>query len=237
MMTHDQVFELLPLYALDAIDGAELDEVESHLASCDTCAAELALHQTVTGTFVADSPAPSHVWDRITAELDSEEPGAEVVSLEEARVRKAGPLVWMTSIAALAAIILGGVAVIQQMIIRDFSGPDGVVTAAEQAAEEPGSIVADFETDDGAVATVVLTADGDGFVLPSDGLDPLEDERTYQLWVITPDEQVISAGVLGGDPQPSRFTWTGEVVGFALTRERAGGVVSSEGDVVSVIET
>lgn len=48
---------------------------------------------------------------------------------------------------------------------------------------------------------------------------------------------MISAGVLGNDPRPERFTGTGEVAGFALTRERAGGVVSSEGDVVSVIET
>lgn len=34
---------------------------------------------------------------------------------------------------------------------------------------------------------------------------------------------------------PATFTWTGEVTGFAPTREVAGGVVSSEGDVVSVI--
>jgi hypothetical protein len=87
------------------------------------------------------------------------------------------------------------------------------------------------------VAEVVLTGEGDGFILPTETLDPLGPDRTYQLWVITPDEQVISAGVLGNDPGPARFTWTGEVAGFALTREAAGGVVSSEGDVVSVIET
>ena len=44
------------------------------------------------------------------------------------------------------------------------------------------------------------------------------------------------AGVLGNEPVPSRFTWTDDVAGFALTREVAGGVVSSEGDVVSVVE-
>jgi hypothetical protein len=41
--------------------------------------------------------------------------------------------------------------------------------------------------------------------------------------------------VLGNRPGPSTFTWTGEVTGFALTREIAGGVVSSAGDVVAVI--
>jgi hypothetical protein len=53
---------------------------------------------------------------------------------------------------------------------------------------------------------------------------------------VTPDEQVISAGVLGSDPAPSRFTWSGDVAGFALSREVAGGVESTAGDVVSVAE-
>jgi hypothetical protein len=121
------------------------------------------------------------------------------------------------------------------MARNELSGPAGVVAAAEAAAEEPGSIVANFETDDGVVGQVVLTADGEGFVIPSD-LDPLEEARTYQLWVLTPDELAISAGVLGNDPSPSRFTWTGDVAGFALTREVAGGVESTAGDVVSVAE-
>jgi glucose-6-phosphate 1-dehydrogenase len=82
---------------------------------------------------------------------------------------------------------------------------------------------------------VVLTSDGEGFVIPSD-LSPLDEERTYQLWVLTPDELPISAGVLGNDPAPSRFTWSGGVAGFALTREVAGDVESTAGDVVSVAE-
>lgn len=237
MMTHEQIFELLPLHALDALEGDELGGVQSHLETCDICVAELALHQSVTATFVVDQPAPSGVWDRISAQIDDGEVGAEVISLDVARARRGSPMIWMASIAAAVAVVLGGVAVIQQMTIRDFTGPDGVLVAAEAAADEPGAIVAEFDTESGAVARVVLTPEGEGFVVPADTLDPLDDARTYQLWVITPDEQVISAGVLGNDPRPARFTWTGEVAGFALTRERAGGVVSSEGDVVSVIET
>ena len=80
-----------------------------------------------------------------------------------------------------------------------------------------------------------LTAAGEGFILPR-GLEPLADDRTYQLWVVTADRLVISAGVLGPDPEPSRFTWAGTVAGFALTREAAGGVVSSAGDVVAAAE-
>jgi len=68
-------------------------------------------------------------------------------------------------------------------------------------------------------------------------LDGLPADRTYQLWVVTPTEEVISAGVLGSDPEASTFTWRGEVSAFALTRETAGGVAVSEGDVVATIAT
>ena len=54
--------------------------------------------------------------------------------------------------------------------------------------------------------------------------------------MITPAELAISAGVLGNEPGAARFSWAGDVAGFALTREVSGGVVSSEGDSVSVAE-
>jgi anti-sigma-K factor RskA len=110
-----------------------------------------------------------------------------------------------------------------------------VVAAAERAATEPGSVVVDLATAEGTVARVIVTADGEGFLIPA-ALDPLSPDRTYQLWVITPEEAVISAGVLGPEPRPARFTWSGDIAGFALTREVAGGVVSSAGDVVAVAE-
>ena len=109
-----------------------------------------------------------------------------------------------------------------------------MIAAAEQAASSPGAYVGDFVVDGSSVAQVVLTDDGHGFVVPTEDLEPLMPQRTYQLWVITADEQVISGGVLGNEPRASTFTWTGEVSGFALTREVAGGVVISEGDVVAV---
>jgi anti-sigma-K factor RskA len=126
-----------------------------------------------------------------------------------------------------------GLVVGQRALISNLTGGD--CRLAERAAEEPGSLVSDFIVDGTAVAQVVLTEDGRGFVVPLDDLPALDEERTYQLWVINDEADVISAGVLGRDPAPATFTWTGPVAGFALTREVAGGVISSAGDVVSVI--
>jgi anti-sigma-K factor RskA len=229
----DDMHDLVGAYAVDALDDQEREAYETHLAGCDQCLAELARLResaTVLATSASVAPPPE-LKDRVMAEVRSE--AAPVVPMKSRRSR--WPSWAPLAVAALAAFVLGVVAVVQTVARNDLSGPAGVVAAAEAAANDPGSIVTDFETDDGVVGQVVLTADGEGFLIPSD-LDPLDEARTYQLWVLTPDEQAISAGVLGNDPAPSRFTWSGDVAGFALTREVAGGVESTAGDVVSVAE-
>ena len=40
--------------------------------------------------------------------------------------------------AALAALVLGAVAIIQAIAMNDLSGPSGVIAAAEAAGNEPG---------------------------------------------------------------------------------------------------
>ena len=232
MMDHDQVLELIPLYALDTLDEGEAREVEVHVATCDVCRAELETHRAVASGLVADEAPPSSVWDRIVGQIGEPEQ-ATVTDLDEARSPTRRRVTWLTSVAAIAALVFGVVAIVQTAAKNELTGPEGIVAAAEAAAQEPGAIVTEFTTESGTVGQVVLTADGDGYVIPSD-LEPLGADRTYQLWVITPDEVAISAGVLGSEPGPSRFTWTADVAGFALTREVAGGVVSSAGDVVSV---
>jgi hypothetical protein len=242
---HDELFELVPLYALDALEADDLRRLGQHVDGCAECAAEVDRLRSAVAATVPDQPAPAPVWDRIAAAMETTEastpgtaePGTAAtvtdIAIRRAPSRRLGWLVG--SAAAVAALALGVWAVLQAVSDDDVLGPEATVAAAETAAEAPGAIVSDFVVDGEAIARVVLTTDGEGFLLPS-ALDPLGTDRTYQLWVVTPDELVISAGVLGGDPAPSRFTWQGDVTGFVLTREVAGGVVSSAGDVVAAAE-
>lgn len=225
-MSHQELRDLTPLYALDALEGQELAEFEAHLPLCGECGRELDEYRGSITSLVGNEPGDDATWDRISEAIS--EDLAKVVPLPRPESRA---MRWLASIAAIAALVFAGLlfSQIQQ------SPTETIVTAAEQAASEPDSIVEDFVVDDIVVAQVVLTSDGVGFVLPSNELATLDLDRTYQLWVINGPGDVISAGVLGASPVPSTFTWTGEVSGFALTREVAGGVVSSAGDVVSVI--
>lgn len=235
MMNHNEILELMPLYALDTLEGDEHLAVRNHLATCDRCMDDLQGYHSVAAGLTGDAPAPAHLWEKIEAQLGEATQG-EVVSIEKAR-RSSGFATWVLGAAAAVALVIVGVLVGQNLADGNLATQSGVLAAAESAAAQDGSFVSDFEVDGVAVAQVIVTADGLGYVVPTEDLTALPSDRTYQLWVITPDELVISAGVLGPDPAPAPFTWEGDIAGFALTREVAGGVVSSAGDVVSVIET
>lgn len=228
------MIDLVPLYALDALEGSEMREFEAHLETCQQCRAELAMHQSVAAALIVDEPAPGPVWDRVAAAVSNSRQSPRVAEIS-ARAGRDRPLKWIAAMAAVAALLLALLAVFQAVEMNRVTGPEGVLAAAEAAAAEPGAIVADLESPTGTVARVVLTSDGEGFLLPAD-LEPLSADRTYQLWVITPGEGAISAGVLGNEPGPVRFTFDGDVAGFALTREVAGGVASTAGDVVGAVE-
>jgi anti-sigma-K factor RskA len=230
-MSHEEQIALLPLYAIHSLTSVETAEIEEHLETCSQCRAELDGYHATAAALIPDSEAPASVWERISAGVDEEMAPVKVIT------PKQGPSPWViiSGVAAAIALVLGGLVVIQRTLISGLTGDSAVALAAERAAEEPGALVSDFLVDGTAVAQVILTEDGRGFVVPSDDLPALDAARTYQLWVINDDEDVISAGVLGNDPAAATFTWTGPVAGFALTREVAGGVISSAGDVVSVI--
>jgi anti-sigma-K factor RskA len=232
-MSGHEMIDLVPLYALDALDGEEERVLVEHLGTCSRCRAALDEYLDVAANLVHDQPAPEELWERISTAIFTEEAtGSNVVPL--VRPRPSLFWKWATAVAAALAFVFGAI------VLNDNLGGDGltgddIIAAASRLADQPGTFVGDFSVEDVTVAQVVLTADGRGFVIPTESLDPLDDARTYQLWVINDTEDVISAGVLGNRPEPSTFTWTGEVIGFALTREVAGGVVSSAGDVVAVI--
>ena len=55
--THDQLRELLPAYALDALDPAEARSVTDHLRDCDDCAQELTSLRETLGLLAFSAPA------------------------------------------------------------------------------------------------------------------------------------------------------------------------------------
>ncbi len=74
--THEELQELLGVYALDALEPDEAAEVEAHLAQCPRCAAEVDAHREVAGLIGnGGAEAPAELWDRIAERLPAGRPG------------------------------------------------------------------------------------------------------------------------------------------------------------------
>src|SRR5580700_6336632 len=70
MMTHEDVSELLASYALDAVVGDEVDEIELHLTECPRCRADLDAYRDVAAAMGNSvEPLPDGLWESITAHL------------------------------------------------------------------------------------------------------------------------------------------------------------------------
>ena len=73
--THEEIRELLGVYALDAVDPETAVMVEQHLQTCIRCTTEVAQHHEVAGLLANSGGAsPPALWDRIASELDGSDP-------------------------------------------------------------------------------------------------------------------------------------------------------------------
>ena len=230
MPEHQQLRELISIYALGALPPDEATRLETHFDHCVECVDDLSVYLTTAAALAGQREPLSRVWDAIAGQIDAFQ-GGVVVELPDRRLGKFTRT--LLSVAAALALVFAG-AIVSGLAQDDGIARSDVIAAADEAANQPGSLVASFQVEAKVVARIVLTQEGQGYIIPTAELPELDASRTYQLWVVNSDDAVISAGVLGNRPAPSVFTWSGEVTSLALTREVAGGVTSSDGDVVSV---
>ncbi|MBT8213251.1 MAG: anti-sigma factor [Acidimicrobiia bacterium] len=237
-MTTPTPEELAGAYALDAVDEIERRRIERAAEADPALAAELADHLEVAAILAEaveaspSTPSPA-VWDNIAAAID----GEAAPEMQFVPVRRSSWVTRAVAAVSVAAVALSAVLAVrvidQDRRIEDLTTAmqaDPVDQAAQAAITAPGSAVVTLADPAGNAASVqlVMTEEGIGYVL-SDALPALADDRTYQLWAIVGDT-VLSAGVMGNDPGITPFQVSGDVVGFAITEEVAGGVVSSAND-------
>ncbi|MGH9016483.1 MAG: anti-sigma factor domain-containing protein [Acidimicrobiales bacterium] len=247
-MTHEDIAELLGAYALDAVDGDEAAEIEAHLADCPRCAAELAQHREVAALLAnSGSDASVELWDRIAARLDppgGPPPAATVLDAALAgalprqitqRHRRARWSV-VSAVGAVAAAVIALLA-IQVGHLDHEVGQHGVAAAALAAQHDPHSTtvaLASTAHPGTTAADIVVLPSGEGYVTQT-RLPVLPADRTYQLWGVE-QGRTVSLGVLGNHPGDVAFTQddAATVSAYAVTAERAGGVVRSTHSPVAV---
>ena len=239
MMSHEQASELLGAYALDAVDGEELNELERHLDECPRCRAELDSLREVAGALgTGVETVPEGLWSSIAGRLPErahdETPPPMPRLVRSGRTPADAASRRRHSRVAVAAVL--GVGLINANNRADnlqqaASGRSSTVSAALQT---PGHRVVSLRDGKHMLAVqFVVVPDGRGYLLASH-LPALASGKTYQLWGIVAS-QPISLGLLGPDPAEATFTMAGarRPTSLALTAEPAGGTSTPTGPILA----
>lgn len=89
--SHDELRDLLGVYALDAVEPDEARAVEAHLAECPQCRAEVEEHRSVASLLGnVGAAAPVALWDRITESLHDESLDDESLDTDDHAVAPLG---------------------------------------------------------------------------------------------------------------------------------------------------
>lgn len=240
--------DLLPAYALGALDGDDLRELEQHLAAgCDECRRQLALWQRDLEA-LAESVPPVE---------PSETTRARVLKLASAApIRRQSSWRWIAAAAAAVALIAIGlwklvglqgevrslnldVARLQQ----ELAASREEVRQARQALQvlaAPGVqsvVLAGLGPTPGATGHTYVNPQSRDALFYAFNLPPLARDKTYQLWFIASGKPV-SAGTFSVDPRGTasvrveQITDVKDIQLWAVTIEPQGGVPQPTGPMV-----
>lgn len=187
-MTHEELRESIPLYAIDALPPEEEVEVRAHLETCDGCDELLTEHLRVAGdlALIAEPVAPpSSLRDRLLEQARSvrqsaPDPSVSRASARAARWRRAAAALTAVSVAIAAAAFLLARRVDQQT--DDLREQERAITVITDTAAELLPMRATSENP-GASGSVYIGRRGRAAAVVVAGLeDPAE--RIYALWII-----------------------------------------------------
>lgn len=231
--------ELLPLYALDALDGEERNQVARYVARDDDARADVeSLREAVAFLSTHEVRAPDTVWAGIEGALDApvtelSAPPLRLVTgdaTSDESPRRGRRVVTLLAAAAIVlALVLGVQVVRQQGRIDDLASEMHRDPMEQQAMAARGSADAhvirlDAMAGDGG-AEVVMLPDGTGYLLGQQ-LPALDGDGTYQLWAKVGEgdaAQMVSLGLLGRTPGISPFRLAAVPSMFEVTAEPASG--------------
>ena len=252
-LTRDELDELLPLYALDALEGEERAQVDRYVARDAAARVEVeSLREAASYLPHPARQAPGALWAGIEQAL-----GAPPVGSSELRPAPLSTIPALhatpslppsrrprTRVVAIAAAVLLVVAVSVSAVLgvmvahqqdridalADEMHHDTLQREAAMASTMPGAHTARLAAESGASAgKVVMLPDGSGWFVQSD-LEALPAGRTYQLWAVVDDgaggTRYVSVGVLGREPDATAFRVSAPVGAFVVSEEPAGGATA-----------
>ncbi len=236
--------ENLAAYALHALNSEETAALEAHLQICDSCRAELADYQRVSAGLLSALPpqAPPPALKRtLAARLPS--------ARKTARPR--WQLQWSFGQIATAAVLtfLVGINLVSFFQMRALQSQQLELTRQLQNGQtalalvaSPGTYTLPVSGGD-VTGSLIVNRENNSGVLIVSNLPPLKEGETYQIWLIQPDQERVSAGLFGAnradDITIASLDSTDSLqryIGIGVTIEPAGGSDQPTGPKVFGVE-
>jgi anti-sigma-K factor RskA len=201
-MDRNELLDLIPAYALEALDPDEKLQVEALLKTDSEAQQILAEYQDITNNLILATPAkhaPSHLQDDLRQRLAANRP-AQVQSRPSVPVQPTRRRIniWLPLLAAAAilAIVFG---------LISYLNRDRAKELYDQIVAMPDHLTMPIPDKDGnPIGEMVASADGSKAVIRMTRMPTLQSDRAFQLWLID-DGGAHSGGVFGSKPPDSVY--------------------------------
>ncbi len=193
---HPEIIELLPDYAVGALEDGDLWRVAAHLDTCAICQRELTfILETVT--LLGEAPLPhASVKTAVLARVASP-PLAPVSTAPPAHVRRFPAAAAALALVAAVALIAAVFAVWTYVLADDQSEND--LVASLLLDPDAAHAINDSELDVGAGGAMFTDDSSDVAFLVASGLPLPGPEQRYQIWLFKESGERISAGFVPVD--------------------------------------
>jgi anti-sigma-K factor RskA len=226
---HAPFLENISAYAIGALDAEEIRALESHLTTCTSCRTELAEYRLVSEALLTAVP-PREPSAALRKRLQSQLPGAR----KSTRPQLTFPLsrlalgVALTVLLAMNAYSILQIRALQQeqtQLNRQVRTGQTVMSMLSYPATERRAI-----SEDNLVGSLLLDKDRNIVALIVWNMPELQEDKTYQIWLIDPQGERVSAGIFLPDSDQAYTTRIvfpdqnlSDFTGVGVTVEPAGG--------------
>ena len=203
----EELLDLIPAYALGALDDSERAEFESWLHNDPEAQAILSDYQAVADHLVALAPlrpAPDHLQADLRQRLAASRSGGAAeksVGQAPAAIRRRRST-WILAAAALFTVVILGVLFVVFYRTDDSDAPPGPAQLYAQLKEQPGSSRYEAvagEVDDAVSGVLLVSSDGEQAVLCLWDLPQITTDQTFQMWLIDASGARTSGGLFQAD--------------------------------------
>lgn len=187
--------ENIPAYTLGALDAEEAAALESHLQTCEACRAELAEYRSTSESAFAILP-PRQPSAALRKRLQGRLPGAQTG--RRARLNWSfGRLAVGTAILLLLALNLFSFLQVRALQSQQAKLVDQIQNGQMALAmlSYPNTQAFPIK-EQNVMGSLLLDKEYNNAVLILRGLPAIADNQTYQIWLIAPNQERTSAGLL-----------------------------------------